>query len=125
MNGGASRKAPALTEQTDKPAARQEIEMSDSHALPLGDAEGSGGRGEEIRWVTVAQTMGLMQAQIMVGRLQAEGIPARAWQEGAGEALGLTVGILGTGHVVVPEAFEDEAEAILAQEFEEEDEDDR
>lgn len=67
-----------------------------------------------MRWVTVAHTFGIMQATIIVGRLRAEGIPARAWQEGAGQATGLIVGKLGTGHVVVPEAFEAQALTILA-----------
>ena len=42
-----------------------------------------------------------------------EGIPARAWQEGAGQATGLVVGLLGTGHVVVPEEFAEKAREIL------------
>ena len=70
---------------------------------------------DEIRWVTVAHTFGITQAMIVVGRLHAEGVPARAWQEGAGQATGLIVGKLGTGYVVVPEAYEEEARAILAQ----------
>lgn len=73
-----------------------------------------GGR-QEIIWETVAKTSGLLQAQIMAGRLEAEGIPARAWQEGAGRALGLTVGLLGAGHVVVPDQFAGKARQILAE----------
>jgi hypothetical protein len=68
---------------------------------------GSGGPGS-----------GLTQAAIIAGRLQAEGIPARAWQEGAGQALGLTVGLLGTGYVAVPAELVEEAEAVLDEEFE-------
>jgi len=87
-----------------------------SPQIPLG-AEADSGKSsgpEEVRWVTVAQTYGITQAMIIVGRLRAEGIPARAWQEGAGQATGLIVGKLGTGHVVVPELFEDQAREILA-----------
>lgn len=73
----------------------------------------------EIHWVTVAKTFGIIQATIVVGRLRAEGIPARAWQEGAGQATGIYVGKLGTGHVLVPEAFEAEALSILAEEYDE------
>lgn len=68
---------------------------------------------QEINWVVVEQTMGITVAEIIAGRLQSEGIPARAWQEGAGEALGLIVGLLGTGHVVVPAEYAAEARAIL------------
>ena len=63
--------------------------------------------------MTVEQTPGITVAEIIVGRLQAEGIPARAWQEGAGEAIGLMVGLLGTGHVVVPAEYAEQARAIL------------
>lgn len=74
---------------------------------------------EEVRWVTVAHTFGIVQATIIVGRLRAEGVPARAWQEGAGQATGLIVGKLGAGHVVVPEAFEEQALEILADTWDE------
>lgn len=72
------------------------------------------GGGREVRWEQVAKTPGLTPAEIMVGRLRAEGIPAVAWQEGAGVALGLTVGLLGEGHVMVPEEYADRAREILA-----------
>lgn len=68
----------------------------------------------ETKWTVVAETPGLAAAEIIANRLVAEGIPARAWQEGAGQAFGLTVGLLGTGHVVVPDDFAEEAKAILA-----------
>lgn len=63
--------------------------------------------------MVVEKTAGITVAEIIAGRLQSEGIPARAWQEGAGEALGLIVGLLGTGHVVVPEEYADQARALL------------
>ena len=70
---------------------------------------------EEIRWKVVAKEAGLGPATIIAGRLHTEGIPARAWQEGAGKAIGLTVGLLGTGYVEVPEEYVDEAEKILSE----------
>jgi hypothetical protein len=75
--------------------------------------ETASGKSHEVRWVVVKRTPGITVAEIYVGHLQSEGIPARAWQEGAGEALGLTVGLLGTAHVVVPEEYVDQAQAIL------------
>ena len=78
------------------------------------DQATSPGGQERVRWRVVAKMPGLAPAQILVGRLQAEGIPSRAWQEGAGQALGLTVGLLGTGYVVVPSEFEEQARAILS-----------
>lgn len=86
------------------------MDESDSNALPH--------TTEEIQWVTVAKTFGILQATIIVGRLRAEGIPARAWQEGAGQATGIYVGKLGTGHVMVPQEFEATALEILAEEYE-------
>jgi len=87
-----------------------------SQAIPLDqpeNAETIPGGNKEIRWEIVARTPGLAPATIMAGRLQAENIPARAWQEGAGQALGLTVGLLGTGYVAVPEAYAQLAKRIL------------
>ena len=72
------------------------------------------GGDKETKWKVVATTAGLAPAEIIAQRLQAEGIPARAWQEGAGQAFGLTVGLLGNGYVVVPEPYLEEAKEILA-----------
>lgn len=72
------------------------------------------GGSKEIKWETVAKESGLASAQIIANRLVTEGIPARAWQEGAGQAFGLTIGYLGTGYVVVPEEYVEEALSILA-----------
>jgi len=72
------------------------------------------GDQKEEKWEVVTKTAGLAPAQIIAQRLESEGIPARAWQEGAGQALGLTVGLLGNGYVMVPESYLDEAKAILA-----------
>lgn len=95
----------------------QSFPLSDNN--PDSDSQGTtSGGSKEVRWEVVAHTAGLTPATIMAGRLQAEGIPARAWQEGAGRALGLTVGILGTGYVAVPEEFVDLAQEILADEAE-------
>lgn len=92
-----------------------------SQPLPLDshESEGHAAGGQEVRWVQVAQTFGITQATIIVGRLRAEGVPARAWQEGAGQATGLIFGKLGAGHVMVPQPFEEQALAILAEEVEE------
>lgn len=95
--------------------------MSESSAasFPTGaSAETTPGGKKEVRWVEIAQTIGLAQAQIIAGRLKAEGIPAYAWQEGAGQAAGLVIGLLGAGHVMVPEEFEDRALDILSAEEE-------
>jgi hypothetical protein len=97
---------------------RSSMNDATSQPFPLGndqdDDTTSPGGDEEVRWETVARTPGITPATILAGRLQAEGIPARAWQEGAGQALGLTVGLLGTGHVAVPTTYVEQAREILA-----------
>ena len=77
------------------------------------DESTSPGDHEIVKWEVVARTMGLLQATIIAGRLHVEGIPVRTWQEGAGRALGLIVGALGTGYVVVPEDRVKQAHSIL------------
>jgi hypothetical protein len=91
--------------------------INNAHPIPESDQSSSSVSpgGHEVRWEVVAQTPGITAAEIIAGRLQSEGIPARAWQEGAGEALGLLVGLLGTGHVVVPEEHAARARAILQE----------
>jgi hypothetical protein len=76
------------------------------------------GGEHKIDWKIATKTAGITPATIIAGRLQANGIPARAWQEGAGQAYGLTVGLLGNGYVMVPETFLEQAKALLAEEIE-------
>ena len=94
--------------------------MTDNNAtaVPLPSKENSSpaGQRQEVKWEVVAQMPGITPATIVAGRLKAEGVPVRVWQEGAGQALGLTVGLLGTGYVVVPEEFVDKALEILEYE---------
>lgn len=73
------------------------------------------GGGREVKWEVVTKTPGLAPAEIIAQRLQSEGIPARAWQEGAGRAFGLTVGLLGNGYVIVPASYLEQAKTILAE----------
>ncbi|MCA9932473.1 MAG: DUF2007 domain-containing protein [Ardenticatenaceae bacterium] len=100
-----------------------------SSPLPLGesgrlDKDAMHSNNEEVRWEIVFRTSGLLSAQITAGRLQAVGIPARAWQEAAGQAFGLTVGLLGTGNVSVPEEYVDQALELLESDASEFDMDD-
>lgn len=75
-------------------------------------------------WHIVAETAGIMNAEIIAGRLVSEGIQAQAiWREGAGgEGFGMTVGNMGAAYVIVPEALAADAEAILAIEYEDDEE---
>lgn len=68
---------------------------------------------EEIKWVTVVATNGITPAEVLAKRLEAAQIPARAVQEGAGQAFGLTFGPMGMARVLVPEEHLEEARALL------------
>lgn len=52
-------------------------------------------------WVVVDQAAGMLQAELLRGLLEAEGISVVLVQEGAGRAIGLTVGMLGSVQMLV------------------------
>ena len=56
-----------------------------------------------------------LQAQIVKGRLESEGVPALLQYEGAGLVWGVTVDGLGEARVMVPEDLAQEAEVIVAE----------
>ena len=56
----------------------------------------------ENEWELLEQAAGLPQAELMRSFLEAQGIPVILNQEGAGHALGLTIGPLGWVEVMVP-----------------------
>lgn len=90
--------------------------MNDSSALPLPQGFlGTSGGDEAVRWEVITNTPGLLPAQVIAGRLEAAGIPARAWQQAAGQAFGLVVGPMGTGYVVVPDDYADQARTLLEE----------
>jgi adenine/guanine phosphoribosyltransferase-like PRPP-binding protein len=98
--------------EDDKPLVEEEQKAAEKTTGPGGE--------QEVQWKVATKTAGITPATIVAGRLQANGIPARAWQEGAGQAYGLTVGLLGNGYVMVPETYLEQAKALLAEEIEEE-----
>lgn len=55
-----------------------------------------------------------LQAQIVKGRLESEGVPVLLSYEGAGLVFGVTVDGLGEARVMVPEDLAEEAKAIVA-----------
>jgi len=66
----------------------------------------------ENQLVTV-RTANYMEAQIIKGRLESEGVPVLLSYESAGLIYGLTVDGLGQVKIMVPEAMAEEAKAIL------------
>lgn len=68
---------------------------------------------DEIELTTVYVAMGQPEAQIIKGRLEAEGIPAMLRYESAGIIYGITVDGLGQVEVQVPASLVEEARQIL------------
>lgn len=64
-------------------------------------------------WVVVASTPGDTVAAVVAGALESAGIPVYTYRESAGAAIGLTVGLLGTVDILVPEAHYEDAVALL------------
>jgi hypothetical protein len=72
----------------------------------------------EERWIIVCKAAGIVNAHIILGRLQTDGIPACLQYEAIGViSLSLDVDGLGEVDVCVPESFVDQAKEILAQNF--------
>jgi hypothetical protein len=57
---------------------------------------------------------GQLEAHIIKGLLEAAGITVQVSQEGAGEALGFSIGLLGDAYLLVPDDQVAEAEALIA-----------
>lgn len=68
----------------------------------------------EENWTQVTIVYGDLQAELLRGLLEAQEIPVLLSQEGAGRAIGLTVGPLGETRILVPSSQLSRAHAILA-----------
>ena len=82
----------------------------------------TGGASEQ-EPVVVWEAANLMEAQVVKGRLESEGIPAWIRSESLGAIYGLTAGGLAAAEVFVPAPLADKALEILAPEGEEDLED--
>lgn len=67
----------------------------------------------EREWVLVDEVSGGIQAEILRGLLEANGIPVWLNQEGAGRAYGLTIPTLGAVQILVPSDVEKQALDLL------------
>ena len=65
-------------------------------------------------WVVLEYVPGDLQAEILRGLLEAQGIPVFMSQESAGKAIGLTVGPLGEVTILVRAEDLQDAQRILA-----------
>jgi hypothetical protein len=77
---------------------------------------------DEEKWVVAYRAAGMVNAQIILGRLQTEGIPARLQYEAIGViSYSLDVDGLGEVKIFVPESSAHQTKEILAQRFDEKD----
>jgi hypothetical protein len=67
----------------------------------------------EKSWEKIGVAAGDLQAEILKGLLEAQGIPVVLSQEGAGQTFGLTVGRLGEVDILVPTHLVSQANQVL------------
>lgn len=67
----------------------------------------------ERKWVMVDEVSGGIQAEILRGLLESQGIPVWLNQEGAGKAYGITLPALGSVQILVPSDVEQRALELL------------
>ena len=67
----------------------------------------------EHSWEVIEEVSGELQAQLLRGLFEAQGIPVTLNQEGAGRAYGLGVGALGMVQILVPAEFSQAARELL------------
>ena len=65
------------------------------------------------KWVVATKAAGELQAEIMRGLLEAQGVNVYLAIEGAARAIGITAGPLGEVDVMVPEDELEEAQEII------------
>ena len=70
-----------------------------------------------INWVSVAELYDPEEAYLVIGLLEAAGIPVKVERESAGELFGLTVGPLARIVILVPKEQKVEAERLLEGDF--------
>jgi hypothetical protein len=63
--------------------------------------------------VVVDEVAGELQAEIIRGLLEAQGIPTWLSQEGVGRVYGLGVGVLGRVQILVPSPYSEQARQVL------------
>ena len=70
---------------------------------------------QEQRWEVVEVVTDDIQAEILRGLLESQGIKAIISKEGAGHALGLTIGMMGESQILVPSGSKELALQVLEE----------
>ncbi len=86
--------------------------MSENLPESMPEDVSSGGH-EDVQWQIVEEVAGDPQAELLGSLLEAQNIPVILSQEGAGRAMGLTIGLLGIVQILVPNEHADQARQIL------------
>ena len=68
---------------------------------------------EAKKWEVIVEVSGEVQAEIMRGLFEAQGIPVVLIQEGAGRAYGLNVGPMGQVQILAPSNLSESANQVL------------
>jgi hypothetical protein len=76
---------------------------------------------ENDKWVVVYVATGMINANIIVGRLESEEIPTKLRYDVVGAIYGLTLNGLGEVKVLVPSRYVMKAEEVLSRSYKEED----
>ncbi len=82
---------------------------------------GYGGFMKEEKWEVVHIASGMTNANIIVGRLQTEGIPTRLKYEAAGTIYAVNIDGIGEVKIMVPAGYLEKARMILSISYEDED----
>lgn len=75
----------------------------------------------ETNWTIVFYASGMIEAEIVSGRLNAENIPSKLEYEAIGQLYALTMDGLGEVRVLVPNDFEQRARQALSEFYQAED----
>lgn len=100
------------------PECGQLSHLADTHVEAMDPAFEFPVREGDAPWIQLAEVGGVEEASLIVSYLRANGVEAYAWQEGAGRALGLTVGELGASHIMIREDQLQLARLVLETEVE-------
>ncbi|MBE9546490.1 MAG: DUF2007 domain-containing protein [Proteobacteria bacterium] len=76
---------------------------------------------KEEKWEIVHIASGMVNANIIVGRLETEGIPTRLKYEAAGTIYAINIDGLGEVKIMVPVSCLEEARMILSMSYEDKD----
>lgn len=76
---------------------------------------------DEEKWEVACRASGMTNANIVLGRLETEGIPTRLKYEAVGAIYSITINGLGEVDIMVPKSLLDKAREVLSQSYDDKD----